>query len=114
MSSSSGATRHACSVKENGYCDCQNVPLVVLRRAQEVLPELACLVLWQVKKNLIPSDLVCRECGHLGMLVDDIFNEAPGVPGYACNNEADFAICPRCCHWTVISNPMRTPRGARV
>jgi hypothetical protein len=106
---------HKCHMDGDGYCDCEDVSSIILKKAGETLPELNGFTLEEVKETLSSGQLICKECGHYGMLTKSIADAAPEGPrGYACNYESDFVICPKCCHWAVIDDPFHITPGTLV
>ena len=107
--------KHNCRIGIDGYCNCSDVPVEILKAARELVPELNKLSFEEIKAQFSFGKLICKCCGHRGILTDDIAGEAPGYPkGYHCNNETDFAICPQCGHWTLIEDPSHTQLGAEI
>lgn len=113
MGSPTEVVEHVCHIGEDGYCDCRDISPIGLEKSRKTLPEIGILTLEEVGRELKPGRLVCRACGHRGILTDDISGASPRMPGYSCNNELDFAICPRCCHWAIV-DPFNTQIGTRV
>lgn len=106
---------HVCNLHKGKWCDCQDVPPKILRKARGALEELRTRTLKGVKNSLKPANLFCKECQHAGMLMRPIFGRAPGDNvGYACNAEEDFAICPNCGHCAVISSPFTLKAGSKI
>jgi ribosomal protein S27AE len=106
---------HVCKMLNKKWCDCQDIPSKILKTARDTLNELKKRPLKQIKDGLSRSNLFCRECGHAGVLTRPIYGCAPGdTNGLACNAEEDFAICPNCGHWAVISNPFTLRPGSKI
>lgn len=113
-------TEHVCFVVHgNGYCDCKDIPSSVLEKAKEVLSDVKEMTMDRLQEYLFnsgPATLVCKDCKHLGMLTVPIVGLPPGAkPGSgACHAEYDFAICPRCGHWTYFHIRIGVKRGEEV
>ncbi|MEW6407647.1 MAG: hypothetical protein AB1465_03075 [Patescibacteria group bacterium] len=97
--------KHICHIAENGYCNCANCSEEIIRIAKDVLLDFKDRNLEGIAKILSRGIcyLVCKECGHKGMLGRPILGPHPDNPnGGSCNAEEDFIICPKCGHWGVI------------
>ncbi|MBI5076915.1 hypothetical protein HZB94_00840 [Candidatus Falkowbacteria bacterium] len=110
---------HRCRPDEKGYCRTRAISIKVIEAAQIALKELEDDTVSGARKRLLgtgQAKLVCKACGHKGMLSKPIFGRPPNckIAHYAANAEEDFAICPQCAHWAVIENPHAVRAGAVV
>lgn len=98
---------HICHILKSGYCDCIACSEEIIKIARNTLPDFKDKNLEEIAEVLSKIGicyLVCKECGHKGMLGKPIIGPHPDNPksSYCCNAEVDFIICPKCGHWGTI------------
>ena len=103
---------HQCHKNKQDFCECELVSQEVI----DIIKSIKSLGGEPKLERLTWSKLKCKQCGHANMLTQCIYGEAPGGkdPGYTCNAESDFAICPKCGHWAMIWDAFRTIPGQEI